>query len=122
MDLQAHPIPDIRRAPQVGQITPSRASFRDKPRSSLNEYLGQKREAVESLQEIEGDLDPRGGKPGYEAMPFFPHNIRYTAHRVARRRGASARGARGGGAVVSPICSSVRSRWRAACGTRPATQ
>ena len=39
---------------------------------------------LESLQvEIEGDLDPRGGKPGYENVPFFPHNIRYTAHIVS---------------------------------------
>lgn len=39
---------------------------------------------LESLQvEIEGDLDPRGGKPGYERVPFFPHNIRYTAHIVS---------------------------------------
>jgi uncharacterized OsmC-like protein len=39
---------------------------------------------LESLQvEIEGDLDPRGGKPGYEKVPFFPHNIRYTAHIVS---------------------------------------
>ena len=39
---------------------------------------------LESLQvEIEGDLDPRGGKPGYEDVPFFPHNIRYTAHIVS---------------------------------------
>lgn len=29
--------------------------------------------------QVEGELDPRGGKPGYEAVPFFPHNIRYTA-------------------------------------------
>ena len=26
------------------------------------------------------DASPRGGKPGYEKVPFFPHNIRYTAH------------------------------------------
>ncbi|QKH33648.1 OsmC family protein [Achromobacter pestifer] len=39
---------------------------------------------LESLQvEIEGDLDPRGGKPGYEQVPFFPHNIRYTVHIVS---------------------------------------
>ena len=39
---------------------------------------------LESLEvEIEGDLDPRGGKPGYEKVPFFPHNIRYTAHIVS---------------------------------------
>ena len=25
----------------------------------------------------------RGGKPGYENVPFFPHNIRYTAHIVS---------------------------------------
>ncbi|AZY53153.1 OsmC family protein [Bordetella avium] len=33
--------------------------------------------------DIEGDLDPRGGKPGYETLPFYPHNIRYTAHLVS---------------------------------------
>lgn len=30
--------------------------------------------------EIEADQDPRGGRPGYEAVPFYPHNIRYTVH------------------------------------------
>lgn len=39
---------------------------------------------LESLEvTIDGDLDPRGGKPGYESVPFFPYNIRYTAHIVS---------------------------------------
>lgn len=39
---------------------------------------------LESLEiQVEGDMDPRGGKPGYENVPFFPHNIRYTARIVS---------------------------------------
>lgn len=39
---------------------------------------------LESLEVvIEGDLDPRGGKPGFEHVPFYPHNIGYTAHLVS---------------------------------------
>ena len=76
---------------------------------------------LESLQvEIEGDLDPRGGKPGYEDVPFFPHNIRYTAHIVSppTRRKCARCTRRWSSGVPSLTCSSVRSRWRAACGTR----
>jgi uncharacterized OsmC-like protein len=27
--------------------------------------------------EVTADVDPRGGKPGYEDIPFYPFNIRY---------------------------------------------
>ncbi|WP_159887415.1 OsmC family protein [Paenibacillus puerhi] len=30
--------------------------------------------------EINGELHPYAGKPGYEHVPFWPHHIRYTLH------------------------------------------
>lgn len=30
--------------------------------------------------EVSGVIDPRGGKPGHEATPIWPHNIAYTVH------------------------------------------
>jgi uncharacterized OsmC-like protein len=33
--------------------------------------------------EIEGEIDPRGGKPGFDHIPVYPQNIRYTLHIVS---------------------------------------
>ncbi|SHH71545.1 OsmC family protein [Pollutimonas bauzanensis] len=30
--------------------------------------------------EVQADQDTRGGRPGYEEIPFYPHNIRYAVH------------------------------------------
>jgi len=30
--------------------------------------------------EVNGKIDPRGGKPGYESIPIWPHDIGYTVH------------------------------------------
>ncbi|QBD80800.1 OsmC family peroxiredoxin [Ktedonosporobacter rubrisoli] len=30
--------------------------------------------------EVSGQIDPRGGRPGYEHIPVYPHNINYTVH------------------------------------------
>lgn len=30
--------------------------------------------------DVQGTLDPRGGRPGFEHVPFWPHDIRYTVH------------------------------------------
>lgn len=30
--------------------------------------------------EITADLDPRAGRPGFEDVPIYPHNIAYTVH------------------------------------------
>lgn len=30
--------------------------------------------------EVSGVIDPRGGKPGHESTPIWPHNIAYTVH------------------------------------------
>ncbi|TFF61277.1 OsmC family peroxiredoxin [Comamonas sp. A23] len=36
---------------------------------------------LESLEvEVTGIIDPRGGKPGHEATPIWPHDIDYTVH------------------------------------------
>ena len=36
---------------------------------------------LESLEvEVTGVIDPRGGKPGHEATPIWPHEIGYTVH------------------------------------------
>lgn len=36
---------------------------------------------LESLEvEVTGVIDPRGGKPGHEATPIWPHDIGYTVH------------------------------------------
>lgn len=36
---------------------------------------------LESLEvEVSGIIDPRGGKPGHEATPIWPHDIGYTVH------------------------------------------
>ena len=36
---------------------------------------------LESLEvEVTGIIDPRGGKPGHEATPIWPHDIGYTVH------------------------------------------
>ena len=34
---------------------------------------------LETLEvEVTGQMDPRAGRPGYEHIPVYPHNIRYT--------------------------------------------
>ena len=39
---------------------------------------------VDSLEvEVTGKIDPRGGKPGYEDIPIYPHDIAYTVHLVS---------------------------------------
>lgn len=36
---------------------------------------------VDSLEvEVSGKIDPRGGRPGYENIPIYPHDISYTVH------------------------------------------
>lgn len=36
---------------------------------------------LESLEvEVSGIIDPRGGKPGHESTPIWPHEIGYTVH------------------------------------------
>lgn len=30
--------------------------------------------------EVSGQIDPRGGQPGYEHIPVYPHDIAYTVH------------------------------------------
>jgi uncharacterized OsmC-like protein len=36
---------------------------------------------VDSLEvEVHGKIDPRGGRPGYEDIPIYPHDIGYTVH------------------------------------------
>lgn len=30
--------------------------------------------------ETQGEIDPRAGKPGFEDVPVYPHNISYTVH------------------------------------------
>ncbi|MBS0452573.1 MAG: OsmC family protein [Proteobacteria bacterium] len=36
---------------------------------------------LQSLEvEVSGIIDPRGGKPGHEATPIWPHEIGYTVH------------------------------------------
>ncbi|MFE0689618.1 OsmC family protein [Streptomyces sp. JH002] len=36
---------------------------------------------LDSLEvEVDADLDPRAGKPGFEDTPIYPHNISYTVH------------------------------------------
>jgi uncharacterized OsmC-like protein len=36
---------------------------------------------LESLEvEVTGIIDPRGGKPGHEKTPIWPHEIGYTVH------------------------------------------
>ena len=36
---------------------------------------------LESLEvEVTGVIDPRGGRPGHEATPIWPHDICYTVH------------------------------------------
>jgi uncharacterized OsmC-like protein len=30
--------------------------------------------------EVSGQLDPRSGRPGFENVPVYPHNIAYTVH------------------------------------------
>src|SRR5450830_337962 len=39
---------------------------------------------VDSLEvEVNGKIDPRGGRPGYEDIPIYPHDIGYTVHLVS---------------------------------------
>ena len=39
---------------------------------------------VESLEvEVRGQLDPRTGRPGFETVPVFPHDLSYTVHIVS---------------------------------------
>jgi uncharacterized OsmC-like protein len=36
---------------------------------------------LDSLEvEVTGQIDPRAGRPGYEDIPVYPHNISYTVH------------------------------------------
>ena len=30
--------------------------------------------------EVAGQIDPRAGKPGFESVPVYPHNIAYDVH------------------------------------------
>jgi uncharacterized OsmC-like protein len=39
---------------------------------------------LESLEvEVSGTMDPRAGRPGFEAVPIFPHDIRYSVRLVS---------------------------------------
>lgn len=39
---------------------------------------------LESLSvEISAEMDPRAGRPGFEDIPVYPHNINYTVHLVS---------------------------------------
>ncbi|MBP2230438.1 putative OsmC-like protein [Azospirillum agricola] len=39
---------------------------------------------LDSLEvEVEGVFDPRGGKPGFEHIPVYPQDLRYTIHIVS---------------------------------------
>ena len=39
---------------------------------------------LDSLEvEVVGQIDPRSGKPGFEQIPVYPHNIRYTLNIVS---------------------------------------
>lgn len=39
---------------------------------------------IDSLEvEVHGQIDPRGGRPGYEDIPIYPHDIGYTVHLVS---------------------------------------
>ncbi|WP_422088995.1 OsmC family protein [Variovorax sp.] len=41
----------------------------------------ERRVPLESLEvEVTGIIDPRGGKPGHEKTPIWPHEIGYTVH------------------------------------------
>jgi uncharacterized OsmC-like protein len=36
---------------------------------------------LDSLEvEVSGQLDPRAGRPGFEQIPVYPHNLSYTVH------------------------------------------
>jgi uncharacterized OsmC-like protein len=37
--------------------------------------------SLDSLEvEVSGQLDPRAGRPGFEQIPVYPHNLSYTVH------------------------------------------
>ncbi len=39
---------------------------------------------VESLEiELSGQIDPRSGRPGFEDVPVYPHDLSYTVHIVS---------------------------------------
>jgi uncharacterized OsmC-like protein len=39
---------------------------------------------IDTLEvEVSGKIDPRGGRPGYEDIPIYPHDIGYTVHLVS---------------------------------------
>ena len=39
---------------------------------------------LESLEvEVSGEMDPRAGRPGFEDVPVYPHNLRYTVRVVS---------------------------------------
>ena len=41
----------------------------------------QRQVPLQSLEvEVTGIIDPRGGSPGHESTPIWPHEIRYTVH------------------------------------------
>lgn len=41
----------------------------------------QRQVPIESLEvEVSGRIDPRGGRPGFEDTPFWPHDIGYVVH------------------------------------------
>lgn len=44
-------------------------------------HAAERQVPLESLEvEVTGVIDPRGGKPGHEAKPIWPHQIAYTVH------------------------------------------
>ncbi len=44
-------------------------------------HAAERRVPLESLEvEVTGVIDPRGGKPGHEETPIWPHEIAYTVH------------------------------------------
>lgn len=39
---------------------------------------------LESLEvEVSGAMNPRAGRPGFETVPVYPHDLRYTVHLVS---------------------------------------
>jgi uncharacterized OsmC-like protein len=44
-------------------------------------HAAERQVPLESLEvEVTGVIDPRGGKPGHEQTPIWPHEIGYTVH------------------------------------------
>lgn len=56
-------------------------------------HAAQRQLPVDSLRvDVEGSIDPRGGKPGYEPIPVYPHDIAYTVDIVSPASGADVAG------------------------------